>query len=127
MIYTHSHVSFCRLKITVGYLSVYAVVYSVETFICLWHYLQIPCSVQADEYLVLHLSVTEFRARRGKRFSSPVGRRLLWDPSNPPFQRAPSSLTGRMKLATDVHLVTKLRMCGAIPPLSIGLCAVVPI
>lgn len=54
MIYTHSHVSFCRLKITVGYLSVYAVVYSVEMFIYLRHYLKILFSDQAYEYLVLH-------------------------------------------------------------------------
>jgi hypothetical protein len=111
MIYTHSHVNFCRLKIIVGYLGVDAVVHLVETFIYLRHYLQIPCSVQADEYLVLHLSVTEFRARRDKRYSSPEGRRLLWDPSNP--------LTGTefFNRLHDVDYRPKLRMCGAIPPI----------
>jgi len=43
MIYTHRHVTFCRLNITVGYLS-------VDVLLYLWHFLQIPFIVQAYQY-----------------------------------------------------------------------------
>jgi len=126
MIYTHSHVSFCRLKITVGYLSVLRC--------CLFGW---------DVYLFTALLTDSSQCSSRWVFSAALNCYWVWcparqeilvsrrstpavGPTQPPVQRAPSSLTGCVKLATD-HLVTKLRMCGAIPPLSTGLCAVVPI
>jgi len=54
---------------------------------------------------------------RGGNFSLDTATRPALEPTQPPIHLVPGALSPGVKLTTDLHLVPKLRLRGAVRPL----------